>query len=663
MVSRLNIIKSHFSFLPHPNALDNFREAKINTSLLQNEYYKPNPEIIYMFIDLIKGNPLFDLNGNLEKPREVQRELIIRQLLFLYPKFYAKFDLSSMINRGHFGLAMSAFDLGLSGRYSVHAILYMETLEFLGTDKHKPLMERSLLLKDYGSFSMTEIGHGSNVAALETTAIYNHSTHEFIINSPTPTSTKYLVGGMANTSTMTVVFAQLIIENVKHGIHAFVIRVRDINHNPVKGVIIGDCGAKAGLNGIDNGFIAFNNLRVPYDSLLDRMSHISPEGKFKSHFKSNEKRFGIMLSGLIGGRTGILGNSELNLRHALTIAIRYGAIRLQFGGDKEQAIITYPTHKYRLMPLLAKCFAARMSFRLIIRLYLERKEEVKANPEGFKVAEMHGLSSVFKYINCKYSQEGIQTCREACGGHGYSAYSNLSRLRCNNDAHYTWDGDNDVLIQQCSRFLLKNIMNFFKGNAVQSKYVSFMTASNVEITAENLDCPKKLIGILEYRAHYYMNKCVAKLQSIANPDPKVVWMNSQVHHMNNLSISFGELVAAKELLEFVYDLKNKCLDTGNEIEKVFKLYVLTILEKEHIGFSDNEHRIIEDKVIYMSELVAKSAVKIIDAIALPDHVLGSVLGCSDGRVYERYMEEVERAPGCYGKPSWVHLIEEMKKAI
>lgn len=40
------------------------------------------------------------------------------------------------------------------------------------------------------------------------------------------------------------------------------------------GVIVGDCGSKIGLNGIDNGFLIFKNYRVPYDALLDRFSQI-----------------------------------------------------------------------------------------------------------------------------------------------------------------------------------------------------------------------------------------------------------------------------------------------------------------------------------------------------------------------------------------------------
>lgn len=60
------------------------------------------------------------------------------------------------------------------------------------------------------------------------------------------------------------------------------------------GVIIGDCGAKNGLNGIDNGFLSFKNVRIPYDHMLDKYCSIE-SGKFQSIFKDDTKRFAFQL--------------------------------------------------------------------------------------------------------------------------------------------------------------------------------------------------------------------------------------------------------------------------------------------------------------------------------------------------------------------------------
>lgn len=660
MSKRLDVIKSHFAYPEGPNALDQFRQVKLNLALLRETYLSPHPEISEKFASEILNNPLFDLHAHVEKPREMQREIVMKQLLYLYPKFYKQFDFTSGIQRAAFGICLSDLDQSLSTRYMVHAILYLETIEFLGSEKHQYLVKRGLDLQDYGCFAMTEIGHGSNVAGVETTATYDPSSKGFIINSPTPNSTKFWIGALANTANMAVVFAQLIVSGNNCGVHVFAVKIRDEQHNPMQGIVIGDCGPKAGLAGIDNGFMMFHNYKVSADTLLNRLSGVTEDGKFKSTIKNKEKRFGIMLSGLTGGRCGILGNTESNMRSALTIAIRYGTVRRQFGKGEESQLMSYQLHKYRLMPYLAKCFAARMGYQIIAKLYLERKELFRKDPEGILVNELHALLSVFKYINGRSSQDCIQECRESCGGHGYSAFAGFSRLRENNDIHLTWDGDNNVLIQQCSRFLLKSIISHFKGNPQHSEYITFLNAPKLEFTADNLKNPLKLIAMLEYRTHVRSQKATNKLQGNANSDPSVAWNNSQVQGMHLLSISFGELVAAKELWAYTNRLRQTCVDTGNAVEKVFMLYVLSIFEKDFEGMSEEEHKIVQDLVVKYCEDVADLAVKLIDGIALPDQVLNSVLGCADGNVYKRYMKEVENAPGVYDKPAWTQLLVGMR---
>lgn len=60
------------------------------------------------------------------------------------------------------------------------------------------------------------MGHGSNVAGLETTAIFDHKTDEFVINTPTISATKWWPGDLGRHTNHAVVFAQLIIESDGH---------------------------------------------------------------------------------------------------------------------------------------------------------------------------------------------------------------------------------------------------------------------------------------------------------------------------------------------------------------------------------------------------------------------------------------------------------------
>lgn len=113
------------------------------------------------------------------------------------------------------------------------------------------------------------------------------------------------------------------------------------------GVLVGDMGAKAGQNGIDNGFATFNHVRVPRENLLNRTGDVTPDGKYITPFKDPSKRFGVSLGALSNGRVGLTHYAPCFMNQALTIAIRYAAVRKQFGpgnGKGELPILEYQLH-------------------------------------------------------------------------------------------------------------------------------------------------------------------------------------------------------------------------------------------------------------------------------------------------------------------------------
>jgi acyl-CoA oxidase len=122
-----------------------------------------------------------------------------------------------------------------------------------------------------GCYAQTELGHGSNVRGLETTATWNPDDKSFTIHSPTLTASKWWIGSLGRTANHAIVMAQLIVGGENHGPHPFVVQIRDMKtHQPLENVHVGDVGPKFGYNTMDNGFLLFNNLKVPHDSLLAR---------------------------------------------------------------------------------------------------------------------------------------------------------------------------------------------------------------------------------------------------------------------------------------------------------------------------------------------------------------------------------------------------------
>ena len=96
-------------------------------------------------------------------------------------------------------------------------------------------------------------------------------------------------------------FAQLTVDGKWQGPHVFVVRLRDNNSQLTPGVKILDNGPKMGLNGVDNGQIWFDHVKVPRDALLDRYASVSAEGVYTSSIKSVGQRFGMTVGGLTTG--------------------------------------------------------------------------------------------------------------------------------------------------------------------------------------------------------------------------------------------------------------------------------------------------------------------------------------------------------------------------
>lgn len=175
------------------------------------------------------------------------------------------------------------YDEAVSTKLVVNFQLYYKTIEILGTEKHKHWKRRCEDGLDIGCFGLTELGHGSNVKGIQTTAQYDHANKEFILHTPSEKAMKFWIGGAGKASNVAAIFAQLIVGNKSYGPHAFLVQIRNKDtHHPCPGVMLGDCGRKEGLDGVDNGFIIFNNYRIPKENLLNRFGCIDEKGSYGS---------------------------------------------------------------------------------------------------------------------------------------------------------------------------------------------------------------------------------------------------------------------------------------------------------------------------------------------------------------------------------------------
>lgn len=77
----------------------------------------------------------------------------------------------------------------------------------------------------------------------------------------------------------------------------------------------------------------FNNYRIPRENLLNRTADVTPEGDYESSFSEPGKILGAALENLSTGRMGICQESVNDLICAVTISIRYAALRKQFSDN------------------------------------------------------------------------------------------------------------------------------------------------------------------------------------------------------------------------------------------------------------------------------------------------------------------------------------------
>ena len=181
--------------------------------------------------------------------------------------------------------------------------LFAGAIQHLGTAyHHETFLPDAMSLKIPGAFAMTEIGHGSDVASVATTATYDEATQEFVIHTPFRAAWKEFLGNAAVHGQAAVVFAQLITKGVNHGVHAFYVPIRTPELEFLPGVGGEDDGLKGGLNGIDNGRLHFTQVRVPRVNLLNRYGNVDEEGIYTSPIASPGRRFFTMLGTLVQGR-------------------------------------------------------------------------------------------------------------------------------------------------------------------------------------------------------------------------------------------------------------------------------------------------------------------------------------------------------------------------
>lgn len=371
---------------------------------------------------------------------------------------------------GDIGASVAAFetlangDLSVLVKVGVQFGLFGGAILQLGTKRHHDAYLADLIAgRLLGCFAMTETGHGSNVQALGTVATYDPATAEFVITTTTPEAGKDYIGNAAEHARVGVVFAQLEVGGEQHGVHALVVPLRDEAGATLPGVRIEDDGPKMGLNGVDNGRIWFDGVRVPREALLNRFADVTEDGAYVSEIESPGRRFFTMLGTLVQGRVCVGAAGITAAKVALTVAVRYALQRRQFEAtseDSEELLLDYGLHQRRLLPLLARTYALHFAQDVLTGDLHDVFSGVDTSEDSRRLLEARAAGT--KAVATWHATRTIQECREACGGAGYLSVNRFAALKADTDVFTTFEGDNHVLLQLVAKGLLTDYASDFE---------------------------------------------------------------------------------------------------------------------------------------------------------------------------------------------------------
>jgi len=574
---------------------------------------------------------------------EIYEEGIRRQSLFI--RKIAEYGLDTEEEK----LWMSNAIFGNnSNPMSLHSSMFLPTLVSQASEEQlQRWLPAARKFEIMGTYAQTELGHGTFLRGLETTATYDGKTDEFVLNSPTQTSYKWWPGGLGKTSNYAVVMALMFINGINHGPHPFMVQLRDLRtHEPLPGITCGDIAPKFGFNMIDNGFLRLDHIRVPRDNLLMKNVMVLRDG---TYIKAKHDK--LAYGGMVFVRATMIERAVYKLlAQAVTIAVRYSCVRRQSQlkpGQPEVKVLDFVTQQMRLLPQISLAYAIKFAGRQMHEMYQTITQDISGGNVD-SLPELHGLSSGLKALTSDEMRVAIEECRLCCGGHGYAQYSGLPQIYVQAVAACTYEGENYVMYLQCARYLMKCVDMINKGSPLPPT-VSYLSREFPLCLIDQGVQLEPLLNAFKHRAKRLVSKAAQNLTRLRSQglDQHEAWNQAhpylvkaaKVHVQQYMLQAFADKISPISDPKIAAVLKNLILLYGAK----------DIIDNSGDFFEDGflapkQFQYVQEKFSALLKEIRPDAVALVDAFDFSDRSLGSEIGSYDGNAYERIVEFAKKSP-------------------
>ena len=528
--------------------------------------------------------------------------------------------------------------------------MFISTLENQSTQEQKDKWLPKAYKKQYlGTYAQTEMGHGTFLRGLETTATYDPNTEEFVLHTPSVSAMKWWPGGLGKTSNCAVVMAQMISRGTNHGMAAFFVQLRDLDtHRSLPGITLGDIGPKMGFNTTENGFLSFDHFRIPRMNMLMKHAEVLKDGTFRK--KTQQKKASYSTMTMV--RTFIVSGQGANaLSAALTIAIRYSAVRRQSElkpGAPEPQVMDYQTQQYKLYPYLAMAYGFRFVAKELIQLFMQGMGAQQSGDDTL-MPELHALSSGLKAYCTDRAALGMEQARYSCGGHGYSHASGLPKMYTTSVPACTFEGENTVLKLQTARYLMKCWSQVSRGQTLPESVAYLSANGNKFSQIDNSFSLDSLVDAFEHRSRRVImetSSAIGEMQSKGAEEYDARNLNGV--NLTRCSTAHCEMFVIKAFAAAISNATDPAIaKVLTELCQLLAAYHISnssgdFMEDGYI--SRHQLRIVREREISLLAAIRPNAVALVDAFDYPDRFLHSVLGRYDGNVYENLYKWAQQSP-------------------